>query len=185
MTAERTSRRKRNEEGAILAAAERRTGGGPRAISRMLDTLIGRSGRKRGFGEASLLVQWPAIAGAELARRTAPDKLVRRRGRAAALLHLRVAAGWAVEVQHMAPTIVERINGFFGYRAVDDIRIVQGLREPPAARRRGMERSPSVRTEVSDKLDGIVAGVGDREVADALRDLAETVRGKGTPWTPG
>lgn len=178
MTVKRTSRRKRTEEGAIRASAERRTTGGPRAISRMLDTLIARSGRKRGFGEAALLVQWPAIAGSELAARTSPDKLVRRRGRSAALLHLRVASGWALEVQHMAPTIIERINGFFGYRAVDDIRILQGLRENRSAPRR-QPRPPRVRPTVSEALDGIVAKIENPDVAEALRDLAETVRGQG------
>lgn len=184
MTVKSTSRRKRAEEGAMRATAERRTTGGPRAISRMLDTLIARSGRKRGFGEAALLVQWPAIAGAELAARTSPDKLVRRRGRPAASLHLRVAHGWALEVQHMTPTIIERINGFFGYRAVDDIRIVQGLRENRPAPRR-LPRPPRVRPRVSETLDDIVSQIDDPEVAEALRDLAEAVRAQAPPPSRG
>ena len=174
MNRARTTRRKAEGEATIRATAERRTGGGPRSIARTLDALIARSGRKRGFGEASLLLEWPAVVGAELAGRTVPDKLVRRRGRDGALLHIRVAAGWAVEVQHTAPAIVERINGFFGYRAVEDLRIVQGLRDRPV--RRALPRARAVKREVSESLDRLVASTEEKTVAAALRDLADAVR---------
>ena len=42
-----------------------------------------------------------------------------------ATLVLRVEGPAALEVQHQAPQIIERINSYFGYRAIEDIRILQ------------------------------------------------------------
>ena len=67
--------------------------------------------RKRGFAQAKLITDWPAIVGEELARETVPQKLAFPRGsKTDAVLHLRVASGFALELQHIAPQIIDRIN---------------------------------------------------------------------------
>ena len=39
-----------------------------------------------------------------------------------------------IEIQHRGAQIVERVNGYFGHRMIDDIRLVQGaLAQKPAA----------------------------------------------------
>lgn len=97
-----------------------------------------------GFPSAEILSDWPAIAGPELAAYTAPERLVwpRRsadnsredqtrtggasRRQSGATLVLRVDGPRSIEVQHGAPRIIERINAYFGYRAVATVRIIQG-----------------------------------------------------------
>lgn len=79
-----------------------------------------------------------------MASYTAPEKLIwpRRMHEAAredqtvmarsgnrptgATLVLRVDGPRALEVQHGAPRIIEKVNTYFGYRAVATLRIVQG-----------------------------------------------------------
>jgi hypothetical protein len=101
---------------------------------------------KFGFPAAALLTDWPAIAGPEIAACTTPQKLVwRQRHRAsgddseanrAAVLILGVESARALELQHKLALLRERINAYFGYAAVCDIRIQQiapePLRKPPA-----------------------------------------------------
>ena len=56
-----------------------------------------------------------------------------------AVLHIRVDGGAAVELQHKTPIVLERINAFYGYRAVDRLKLVQGpLPEPEATRGKSM-----------------------------------------------
>jgi hypothetical protein len=95
--------------------------------------------RARGFATTALLSEWPAIVGAELAEFTMPDRLVwpRRREDAeepspkkswrpeGAVLVLRVEGPRAIEVQHRSGPILERVNTYFGYRAVAEMRILQ------------------------------------------------------------
>ena len=65
--------------------------------------------------EALVQVRGPTalagVIGDLLARETVPQKLVFPRGsRTDAVLHLRVASGFALELQHIAPQIIERMH---------------------------------------------------------------------------
>lgn len=105
----------------------RRKARGLLAIGANLPEIAAPALRKRGFAQARLITDWPAIVGEMLARDTLPQKLAFPRGsKTDAVLHLRVASGFAIELQHMAPQVVDRINAFFGYRAVAQLRYVQG-----------------------------------------------------------
>ncbi len=94
--------------------------------------------KKRGFAEARIVTDWSAIVGEDLANRCCPEKLVfdRRQseGPGAGALHIRVEGAFAAELQHLTPQVIERVNRFFGYRAVDKIRLVQGPLPPPEER---------------------------------------------------
>ena len=88
--------------------------------------------RRRGFSEWDVLARWPDIVGPGLAALTVPEKLQQRRGDVAgAILHIRVDGSAALELQHKTPVVLERINAFYGYRAVDRLKLIQGpLPEP-------------------------------------------------------
>lgn len=131
---------------------------------------------KRGFAEAQLVAQWPDIIGAELARQVTPEKLSFARGdRREGTLRLRVASGLALEVQHRAPLILERINAFFGYRAVARLALVQGppLRSGPA---RPAGPRPLAAAEAT-ALEARLAAVEDPNLRAALRRLGTTLLG--------
>ena len=112
-----------------------------RPIAAELPKLIGKPFGRRGFGEGGLIAQWPAIAGEEIARHSAPLKLSFPRGeRQGGTLTVRVAGAFAVELQHVAPLLIERINAYLGYGAITRLRLEQG-RLPP--RRRPALRQPA------------------------------------------
>lgn len=116
--------------------------GSPRAIGAFVDKALDRAARGRGFATTALLTDWRAIAGADLARYTMPDRIVWPRRRddwrgdggdtamrghksGGATLVLRIEGPRAIEVQHRAGQILERINAYFGYRAVTELRFLQ------------------------------------------------------------
>jgi hypothetical protein len=103
-----------------------------KSVGEFVPALMRPAFEKYGFPAAAILTNWAAIAGAEFARFTAPERLkwpkqapedgAPARG---ATLILRVAGARALEVEHCRSTLIERINAAFGYRAVEDIRIIQ------------------------------------------------------------
>ncbi len=113
--------------------------GGAKAIGAFVARLLDPAARARGFATTAILTEWPAIVGAELAGFTMPDKVVwprrvegqepgsgQRNWRAeGATLVLRVDGPRAIEVQHRSGTILDRVNTYFGYRAVAEMRILQ------------------------------------------------------------
>lgn len=141
--------------------------------------------RKRGFAQAKLITDWPAIVGEEMARYTVPQKLAfPRSSKTDAILHLRVASGYALELQHSAPQIIDRINGFFGYRAVADLRYAQGPIPPQRKPRR--VTPPRLNTADEARLQRTVGEMGDTGLRDALLRLGRAVRtGRGPGNGPG
>lgn len=133
---------------------------------------------KRGFGAAQLITEWDSIVGSAWAEKVTPDRLSFPAGeRRDGTLRVRVAAGLGPEVQHSAPLLLERINGFFGYRAVARLALVQG---PPArAIRRPRPPPRPLAAAERQALDRRLADVADPALRDALRRLGEAVLGAG------
>jgi hypothetical protein len=127
----------------------------------------------RGFAAADLIMRWRELVGETLADNSAPERLVWPTGKSEdATLKLRVAPGFAPEVQHLAPLILERINTFYGYRAVTRLAISQGPvprpPRPPAPPR------PLTADELA-RLDGLLGGVTDEILKDSLARLGRAV----------
>ena len=119
--------------------APARRASGARPIGAYAARALDPSARARGFATTALLSEWPAIVGTELAQFTMPDRVVwprrrengedasQQRGRRGegAILVLRVEGPRAIEVQHRSGQILERVNTYFGYRAIGEMRILQ------------------------------------------------------------
>jgi hypothetical protein len=110
---------------------------GPRAIAETVARLTRKPLGQRGFVESQLIAEWPAIVGSALGQASMPLKIVFPRGeRAGGILHIRTASGGiAIELQHLQPLVLQRINGHFGYAAVVGLSLVQGPL-PPRRRRK-------------------------------------------------
>jgi hypothetical protein len=150
--------------------------GGARPVAAALPRLAGPLLGRRGLGEAQLLKDWASIVGADLAEHATPTKLSFPRGeRRDGTLKLRVSPGIAPELQHREPQILERINAFFGYRAVARLALVQG---PPL---RGVDRRPPsprpLAAAESAALEQRLAGIEDPALRDALERLGRAVIG--------
>jgi len=119
--------------------------GATRAVSALLGPLTRQALGKHGFASASLISDWATIIGDDLASSCQPVKLAFAPGkRDAGTLHLRVSGGAALEIQHIAPQIIERINGHLGYHAVARLKLVQGPipRSGPRRRPRPLPQTP-------------------------------------------
>ncbi len=156
-----------------------RRGFGLRAIAKTLPKITGNALGKRGFAKADLLGDWASIVGRDIAARCVPRKLNRprpsqRRGAHAAegTLTLRVEAGYALEIQHLEPQLLERINSYFGFRAVTRLRLLQGpaptpkREEPPAA---------PVRPEAMSALHARLEDIEDAELRGALDRFGQAI----------
>ncbi len=154
-------------------------------VGTSLPNLAAPALRKRGFAQAKLITDWPAIVGEVLARETVPQKLVfPRYSKTDAILHLRVASGYALELQHIAPQIIDRINGFFGFRAVADLRYAQG---PIPPQRKPRRIAPTRLNDMDEaQLRRSIGDMDNDALKEALLRLGRSVRaGRGARKDPG
>lgn len=145
---------------------------GWRALADSVAPLTASFAGKRGFTTARLQADWPLIVGTRLAARSQPQRIARpAAGETGGTLVVRIAAGpLAVELQHQAPLILERINTFFGWRIASRLRLVHGpLPAPPAP--------PPAPPSPADPavIEAAVTGIEDPLLAAALRALAARV----------
>jgi hypothetical protein len=149
--------------------------GAPRAVSTLVSGLTRRALGKHGFSSAALISDWDVIVGPELAATCQPVKLAFPRGaRDGGVLHLNVSGGAALELQHIAPQIVERINGHLGYRAVDRLKLVHGS----AARSRGnlpKRRRPTAPKPVDPARWPALNEIADPALKESLQRLGAAI----------
>jgi len=158
----------------------RRKARGLLAVGTSLPKLAAPVLRRRGFAQARLITDWPAIVGDLMARETVPQKLVFPRGnRDGATLHLRVTTGFALELQHIEPQIIQRINGFFGYLAVAELRYMQGP-IPPLKKPRKVS-SPRLSDVAEARLQRNLEGIDDDDLRQSLAALGRAVSNRLTP----
>ena len=137
------------------------------AVSRLTAPIVA----KRGAGIlVRLKAEWAAIVGADLAAVAWPSAL-RRDG----VLKLRAAATAALELQHRAPLLIERINCFFGRGVVTRVALVQGplpLDSPPS----DLPKSTPVAAEMAT-LGEQLSEIPDPALRAALDRLGHAVIG--------
>lgn len=143
-------------------------------MARLLGSILDPAARRRGFAEASLLADWAAIVGPAMARRCQPVRVDHAPGRrGAGTLLLQASSAAALEIQHGAPQLIERINAYFGHRAVRQLRLVQ-MPLPPAPAPAPPRLRP-VAPEEEAALAAGVAEVADEALRTALLTLGRTV----------
>ncbi len=121
-----------------------------RPLSDLLDECLGPVLAAQGFAAADIVTGWPDIIGQNLANHCEPIKISwpRRIGDAPpepATLLLRVEGAFALEIQHQAPVIIERVNTRYGWRCIGKIVIKQGpIRKEPVRKQRAEPRSEAI-----------------------------------------
>ena len=123
------------------------------------------------------MVDWPAIVGDALSSRCIPLKLSfpERTRRCDGTLTLQVESAWALELQHFAPQLIERINASLGYRAVARLALRQAPTlgwEPEKAKAARHAEEPQAAAIDDDRLGAI----GDHALRDALAGLGRSLQ---------
>ena len=156
-----------------------RTLPGPKAIAEFSRQLTKQPLGRRGFAETSLITNWPEIVGQAQALGSVPLKIAfPREERTGGVLHVRVSTGGlATEFQYRKELIISRINSYFGYGAVADLRITQG-HIPPRPPKKSVLAPPVLPPDQELDLQKSLSDVEDDEMRDALARLGRQLAAK-------
>src|SRR5579859_4594315 len=102
----------------------------PRPLADLLAPCIGDAFTRQGFTSCEIVTHWDEIVGPEVAAQAEPVRMQWVRSRdpdesPPATLVLRVEGPAALEIQHMAGVIVERVNRYLGWQGVSTIALRQ------------------------------------------------------------
>ena len=144
-------------------------------LAELIEACIGPAFAAQGFASTDILAAWPDIVGERLApllpalEARMAEAPPQGRGRApeSGTLVVRVEGVFALELQHLAPVVIQRINAHYGWACVGRIVMQQdrvdagpGARRWSPSTRRAGARSPLAVSQIGD--DGL------REALDRL-----------------
>lgn len=153
---------------------ERARGGAPRAIAELMPEIGRTAFRRFGFVQSSVVTRWPEIVGLAHARVCAPEAIRFPPGeKCDGILQLVVVPAHAPIIQHVVPEIIERVNRFFGYKAVAKVKLRQGAVKPPAGTER-VTAPPSLKP-IPVELGDSLRDIGDPELRAVLESLARSL----------
>ncbi len=148
----------------------------PRPLKDLLHKTLGDTFAKQGFASTELVTRWADIVGVEIAAHSQPEKIQWPRppqGGAPqpGTLVLRVEGPTAVEIQHLAAVILERVNRFFGWQAVGGLR----LRQAPL-RRAQRQPHPAPDLEAAARIAAGLPEIQDENLRNALARLGAAIK---------
>ncbi len=155
----------------------RARGGPARQISDLMPQIGRTAFRRFGFVQSSVVTRWPEIVGEQHAKVCAPEAIRFPPGeKAEGILQLVVVPAHAPLIQHVIPEIIERVNRFFGYKAVARIKLRQGAVKPPRAEERA--KAPPSLKPIPMELGDSLRDIGDPELRTVLESLARSLGGQ-------
>jgi hypothetical protein len=155
----------RPTEGSTGRPGQARTDGrhifGPRPLGALIPPIVRPAFKKRSPATAQVLADWDMIMGPAIAAVTTPRKLF------AGTLSIACVGPVAMELQHLAPTLIGRINTHMGQILVSRLRFVQDI-QPHAPK-------PPARKPALDAAHNAVAHLPESDLRNALESLGRMV----------
>ena len=154
----------------------------PKKIGETLTNVNRKYSSKFGKNEFLILSKWPLIVGKFFADHSEPDKISRVTEEFNDLnepifknfLHVKVSPAAAVEFQHYKDTIIEKINSFFGYKAIADLRLQQNF--IPKAKVNNKLNDRKISAEEKEKIKNDIAVIHDEELQKSIVNLGASIK---------
>ena len=154
---------------------QRPRGGPARSISDLMPEIGRAAFRRYGFIQSSVVSRWPEIVGERYADVSLPESIRFPRGeKEGGTLHLLVSGAHATLMQHITPEIIDRVNRFFGYGAVSQVRFRQGVVNAEKAKEKRVV-PPSSLKPAPIALGENLRDIGDPELNRVLESLASGI----------
>ena len=145
-------------------------------ISELTNGIIDPVLARRAGINTALLGSWDEIAGEDFAKYTRPEKIAWAKrggngeegGYQPGVLTIACEGARALFLTHAQGELIQRINGFFGFHAVSQIRIVQ---KPVSQAAKRSRMPPPLKGEAARKLETMMDGIEDHKLRAAIQRL--------------
>lgn len=156
-----------------------RTANRPRAMGLLVPTLTKDVFGRKNMLFGKMMSEWTHIAGPEIAPQAIPLDLKLSRGKeknqqGQAVLHLAVQPAFALEFSYQQNLLIERLNAFFGYPAIKEIKIVQNSEVMNKSSKATIKKRILTATE-QQKIDQIVGKIEENDLQTALKNLGKAI----------
>ena len=140
-----------------------------RSLGAVLSKVMTPLCRQQGLITADLVLEWPRVVGAELANVCQVIKISFSAGRRQqGCLHLQTSSTMAIAITYSQATIIERVNQYYGYQAIDRIRV---FHKSLSATKPVKKPSVAVKEPLPDIWQELLQGLSDDGLKQALENF--------------
>ena len=90
-------------------------------------------------------------------------------------LHVRVSPAAAVEFQHYKDTIIEKINSFFGYKAITDLRLQQNFIPNKKIMRNAEASNQAISEEEKISIKSEIENIKNKDLEKSIVNLGASI----------
>ncbi|MGO4387223.1 DUF721 domain-containing protein [Microvirga sp. 2YAF29] len=157
-----------------------------RPLAEFLDACLSPSLAAQGFATSDVIMAWGDIVGERLAAFTQPLKIEWKRKAPHAdpesrpepsTLVIRVESAFALELQHLAPTIIDRVNTYYGWRCIGKLVLKQG---PVRRVEKKRPSAPTLTPEDQEKVNTAIGPIEEEGLKAALDRLGQAIVSSGS-----
>jgi len=149
----------------------------PKPLADLVARCVNDAFARQGFTSCEIVTHWDEIVGPEVAAIAEPIRMQWIRSRdpdesPPATLVLRVEGPAAIEIQHMAAVIIERVNRYLGWQAVARL----ALQQAPLMRRGRKLPRPKIDEASAAAIAAQMTGIADDGLRAALGRLGAAIK---------
>ena len=143
-------------------------------IGHLIELTSNRLFEKRGKAFKDIAIRWRLIAGETIWVKTIPHKITYNKYNynSSGNLILKTEPSFALELQHIQDKLIEKINGFLGYNAIENITLLQSP-IPNKFQNKSIEKLHKPYKNASS-LNNKTKNLKSRDLSSALIKLGET-----------
>ena len=154
----------------------------PKKIGETLTKVNKKYSDKFGKNEFLIISKWPQIVGSFFSDHSEPDRITRITEGFNELeepilkhfLHVKVSPAAAVEFQHYKDTILEKINSFFGYKAIEDLRLQQNF-TPKSSDKNTNKNAVTISAEEKELIKNEIQLIHDEDLQKSIVNLGASI----------
>ena len=125
-------------------------------IGETLPKILEKKLKKANFIEISIIKNWKEIVGDDIAKHCWPIKITfSNENNLNSKIIIKVERGWSLEIEHKSYEIIDKLNQYFGYKAISKINIIQNFDEDIVETKKNIIKKRITKKNYSKEISNI------------------------------
>ena len=139
-------------------------------VGKSLPKIIDKNIKERNFVEITLIKQWKEIIGQDIAKYCWPIKIVYSDIKNSnGIIFLKTKRGRSMEIEFKNDEIIEKLNQYFGYKAINKISVVQDFNIKDSYKKK------IIKKKIKNNHSKVINKIKKSELKIALQNLSKTL----------
>ena len=131
---------------------------------------------RQGFVKSYIIDNWKEIVGEEYYKNSIPEKLRMQRG--GGILTIATDGATSTEMEYIKTDIMQKINDYYGYRAVNRIRFRNSIIQDKITEKKSKKENIKNKKSKNEKFNTFLNQIEESELKEAINSLGKIIISK-------